>query len=152
MNNLVSIITPNFNSSKYIKDTIKSVLNQTYENWEWIITDDGSTDESAEYIKNLCIEDSRIKLFKQTNLGPAKARNNSIKNAKGQYLAFLDSDDIWFPEFLSTSIKKIADSEGFVFSSYKRCDEISLNEIYADFIVPGKVTYKDILKTNSISC
>ena len=109
MNNLVSIITPNYNSSKYIKDTIKSVLNQTYENWEWIITDDGSTDESAEYIKNLCNEDSRIKLFKQTNLGPAKARNNSIKNAKGQYLAFLDSDDIWFPEFLSTSIKKIAD-------------------------------------------
>ena len=151
-NTLVSIITPNYNSLKNIKTTIKSVLNQTYNNWEWLITDDGSTDESIAVIESFCALDSRIKLFRQENRGPASARNHSIKNAKGQYLAFLDSDDVWFDNFLSISIHRIKDSEGFVFSSYKRGDESTLEEKYADFIVPNKVNYTDILKTNSISC
>lgn len=152
MSALVSIITPNYNSSKYITDTIQSVLNQTYINWELLITDDGSTDDSVKIIENFCSKDKRIKLFKIANSGPAIARNNSIKNAKGIYLAFLDSDDLWFPKFLQISIAKIKNSEGFVFSSYKRCNEFTLKEQYADFIVPKKVNYKDILKTNSISC
>jgi len=152
MNKLVSIITPCYNSSKFIKETILSVQKQDYTNWELLITDDGSTDNSIEIITKLSKEDTRIKLFSIQNSGPAIARNNSIKLAKGQYLAFLDSDDLWFSEFLSTSISKIKDSEGFVFSSYKRCNEISLEEEYRDFIVPNKVTYYDILKTNSISC
>ena len=149
---LVSIITPSYNSEKYIKETINSVQNQTYQNWEMIITDDGSVDNSVSVIEEMKKNDSRIKLHKMANSGPAFARNNSIKNAKGQYLAFLDSDDLWFPEFLSTSISFVKDSDGFVFSSYKRCNEITLEEEYTDFIVPAKVTYHDILKTNSISC
>lgn len=151
-NNLVSIITPNYNSLNFFKETIQSVLNQSYDNWEWLITDDGSVDGSIALIEEICKKEPRVKLFKQINSGPSKARNNSIKNANGQYLAFLDSDDIWFSEFLSTSIENISNSEGFVFSSYKRCDEITLDEKYPDFIVPEKVNYKDILKTNSISC
>ena len=149
---LVSIITPSYNSEKFISETIKSVLNQTYKNWEMLITDDGSTDNSIEIIRILSEKDPRIKLFSIKNSGPAVARNNSIKHAKGSYLAFLDSDDLWMPEFLSTSISHILKSEGFVFSSYKRCNEITLKEQYKDFIVPKKVTYMDILKTNSISC
>ena len=149
---LVSIITPSYNSEKFISETIKSVLNQTYKNWEMLITDDGSTDNSYEIINKICEKDSRIKLFSIKNAGPAVARNNSIKYAKGKYLAFLDSDDLWMPEFLSTSIKFITKSEGFIFSSYKRCNEITLKEQYKDFIVPENVTYMDILKTNSISC
>lgn len=149
---LVSIITPSYNSEKFITETINSVLKQTYSNWELLITDDGSTDNSFKIIEEFVNLDLRIKLFKIKNSGPAKARNNSIKNAKGQYLAFLDSDDLWFKNFLQTSINAIKNSEGFVFSSYKRCDENTLKEKYVDFIVPNKVNYKDILKTNSISC
>ena len=149
---LVSIITPSYNSSKFIEETIASVQAQTYSHWEMLITDDGSTDNSFEIIKEICKKDSRIKLFSIKNAGPAVARNNSIKHAKGKYLAFLDSDDLWMPEFLSTSIKFITKSEGFIFSSYKRCNEITLKEQYKDFIVPENVTYMDILKTNSISC
>ena len=149
---LVSIITPSYNSSRFIEETIASVQAQTYSHWEMLITDDGSTDNSFEIIKKICKKDSRIKLFSIKNAGPAVARNNSIKHAKGKYLAFLDSDDLWMPEFLSTSIKFITKSEGFIFSSYKRCNEITLKEQYKDFIVPENVTYMDILKTNSISC
>jgi glycosyltransferase involved in cell wall biosynthesis len=149
---LVSIITPSYNSANYIEETINSVQNQTYQNWEMIITNDGSSDNSTNIIKEIIKKDSRIKLIEINNSGPAIARNNSIKNAAGQYLAFLDSDDLWFPEFISTSILKIKESEGFVFASYKRCNEVTLKEEYRDFIVPEKVTYFDILKTNSISC
>ena len=102
---LVSIITPSYNSSKFIEETIASVQAQTYSHWEMLITDDGSTDNSYEIIKEICKKDSRIKLFSIKNAGPAVARNNSIKHANGKYLAFLDSDDLWMPEFLSTSIK-----------------------------------------------
>ena len=152
MNKLVSIITPNYNSEKFIEETIASVQAQNYSYWEMLITDDGSTDNSFEIINKICEKDSRIKLFSIKNAGPAVARNNSIKHAKGKYLAFLDSDDLWMADFLSTSIKFISNSEGFVFSSYKRCNEITLEEEYKDFIVPAKVSYMDILKTNSISC
>ena len=152
MNDLVSIITPCFNSEKFIVETVKSVQNQTYKNWELLITDDGSTDNSVKIIKELIELDDRIKIFTIENSGPAKARNNSIKKAKGKYLAFLDSDDIWFPKFIETSILKIKNTEGFVFSSYQRVDENTLKPIYKDFIVPSKVSYTDILKTNSISC
>lgn len=152
MNDLVSIITPSYNSAQFIEATIKSVQKQTHQNWEMLITDDGSSDNSAEIISKIAQKDERIKLFKINNSGPGIARNNSIKNAKGNYLAFLDSDDLWFPEFLSSSLSKIKNSDGFVFSSYKRCDENTLEEVFKDFIVPNKVNYTDILKTNSISC
>lgn len=152
MNNLVSIITPCYNSEKFISETIKSVQNQTHVNWEMLITDDGSTDNSVKIIKELIKKDKRIKLFLIDNSGPAVARNNSINIAKGSYLAFLDSDDLWFPEFLKISLHKIKNSEGFIFSSYQRVHEKTLKPIYKDFIVPKKVTYSDILKSNSISC
>ncbi|QTD37577.1 glycosyltransferase family 2 protein [Polaribacter batillariae] len=149
---LVSIITPSYNSEKFIAQTIESVLNQSYNNWELLITDDGSSDNSLKIIEKFTLSDSRIKVFKIPNSGPANARNNSIKNASGQFLAFLDSDDLWFKDFLKISIKEVKKTEGFVFSSYKRCNEITLEEEYPDFIVPSRVTYTDILKTNSISC
>ncbi len=149
---LVSIITPCYNSERFIAETIQSVQKQTYPNWEMLITDDGSTDNSVEIIKTFIKNDGRIKLFEIKNAGPGVARNNSIKHVKGNYMAFIDSDDLWFPEFLSTSLKTIGATEGFVFSSYKRCDEITLKPVHEDFIVPDKVNYHDILKTNSISC
>ncbi len=152
MNKLVSIITPCYNSEKFISETIMSVKSQTYVNWEMLITDDGSTDNSISIIKNFIESDDRIKLFSIKNSGPAIARNNSIKRASGKYLAFIDSDDLWDVDFLKISQKKVERSQGFVFSSYRRCDEQTLEKVYRDFIVPKKVKYKDILMTNSISC
>ena len=152
MNPLISIITPNYNASKYIAATIESVQNQTYKNWELLIVDDCSTDNSIEIIKVLKNNDTRIKLFElPQNSGPAVVRNIGIKMAQGRYLTFIDSDDIWLPNFIETSLKKVKNSEGFVFASYHRFDE-NLKPYYKDFMVPNKVNYSDILKSNSISC
>ena len=153
MNELVSIITPCFNSEKFISDTIKSVQNQTYSNWEMIIVDDFSQDRTVEMVQNFMDEDIRIHLIQlNKNSGAAKARNIGIEKISGKYMTFIDADDIWFPDFIENSIKTIKKSGiNFVFSSYKRSNE-NLEFIYSDFIVPKKVTYTDILKTNSISC
>lgn len=152
-NAIVSIITPCFNSEKYIAETIQSVLNQTFQNWEMIIIDDGSTDRTKEIITDFIKIDLRIQLFPlDKNSGAAKARNLGINQASGHYMTFLDADDIWFPDFIENSIKTI-DEVGihFVFSSYKRANE-KLEFVYSDFIVPQKVSYSSILKSNSISC
>ena len=153
MNELVSIITPCYNSEKFISDTIKSVQNQTYSNWEMIIVDDCSQDKTVEIIQNFMDEDSRIHLIPlNKNSGAAKARNVGIEKIAGKYMTFIDADDIWFSDFIKNSIETIKKTGiHFVFSSYKRSNE-NLEFIYSDFIVPQKVCYTDILKTNSISC
>jgi teichuronic acid biosynthesis glycosyltransferase TuaG len=153
MNDLVSIITPTFNSAKYITETIQSVQKQTHQNWEMIIIDDCSSDNTDDIIKDFILKDKRIHFYQLTsNSGPAVARNKGIENIRGKYMTFLDADDIWFEDFIENSIKIIQKTGiHFVFSSYKRSDE-ELNFIYSDFIVPQKVTYSDILKSNSISC
>ncbi|MGH2665296.1 glycosyltransferase family 2 protein [Flavobacterium sp.] len=153
MNGSVSIITPTFNSAKYIAETIQSVQKQTYSNWEMIIVDDCSKDKTVEIIQNFMEDDHRIHLIQMNkNGGPAKARNKGIEKAQGDYMTFLDADDLWFPDFIENSIHSIKETGiHFVFSSYRRSNE-NLEFVYSDFIVPKKVTYTDILKTNSISC
>lgn len=153
MNGLVSIITPTYNSAKYIAETIQSVQNQTFQDWEWIIIDDGSSDETEIIVNSLKEKDNRIQFYKlEKNSGPAIARNTGIEKAKGNYMTFLDADDIWFPNFIENSIATINRTNvSFVFSSYRRSNE-NLEFVYSDFIVPNKVTYTDILKSNSISC
>lgn len=95
---LVSIIMPSYNSSAFIGEAIESVLSQTYKNWELLITDDASTDKSRDIISHYCNKDERIKLFcLSVNSGAGIARNNSIEQAQGKYMAFLDSDDLWLP-------------------------------------------------------
>ena len=93
---LVTIITAMYNSEKYIKNTIKSVLNQVYQNWEWIIIDDASIDNSLKIVQNFAEEDNRIKIIKKDNTtGQASSRNLGLKKSRGKLIAFLDSDDIW---------------------------------------------------------
>lgn len=108
MNNkreLVSIITPTYNSEKFIAETIESVLAQTYSNWELLITDDFSEDNTKSIVEKYVLKDSRIKLQSlQSNAGSAVARNNSLNEAKGRYIAFLDSDDLWSPQKLEKQI------------------------------------------------
>ena len=150
---LVSIITPTFNSAKYIRETIASVQAQTYNNWQHILIDDGSTDTTVSIVTEIAQKDERISIIQlKNNSGSAVARNKGINLAKGKYLTFIDSDDVWFPNFIETSINTIQKyAIPFVYASYRRANE-HLEFVYSDFIVPEKVTYTDILKTNSISC
>lgn len=102
---LVSIVTPSYNASSFIKETIQSVQSQTYKNWEMIIIDDVSKDNTCELIKEEIKKDNRIRLIElQENGGAAIARNTGINNAKAKYVAFLDSDDLWLPEKLEKQL------------------------------------------------
>jgi len=101
MSKLISIITPVYNVEKFIVETIESVINQTYTNWELILIDDGSTDNSGDICKQYTEKDKRIKYFYKTNSGQAAARNVGIKNAKGEYITFLDSDDLYSKDKLA---------------------------------------------------
>ncbi len=111
-NDLVSIITPCYNSSRFLNETIKSVQAQTYQNWELLITDDCSSDNSREIVESYSREDPRVKLLcLEKNSGAGPARNNSIKAAQGRYIAFLDSDDMWLPEKLEQQLKFMKDND-----------------------------------------
>jgi len=103
-NPIVSVIVPAYNAEKFVAETIKSVQAQTYSNWEMIIVDDGSTDQTASIIKQACQKDTRIHYYYQTNGKQGKARNLAIKHAKGKYLAFIDADDLWHPQKLEKQI------------------------------------------------
>ncbi|WP_340064189.1 glycosyltransferase family 2 protein [Ascidiimonas aurantiaca] len=102
---LVSVIMPAYNAGKFIKDSITSVRNQTYTNWELIITDDASTDTTANLVKDFCIKDPRIQLLQLPgNFGAGMARNKAIEHAQGDFIAFLDADDLWVPEKLEKQL------------------------------------------------
>lgn len=149
---LVSIITPMYNGGKFIKQTIDSVLSQSYTQWEMIVIDDGSKDEGPSIVKTYSEGDSRIKLVSQKNAGSAAARNNGIRIANGQYIALLDADDTWDSIFLESQISFMTKNKALlVYSSHRRINEQSV-EILSPFIVPPQVTYVDMLKTSSISC
>lgn len=149
---LVSIITPMYNGGKYIGETIESVLAQTYEMWEMIVVDDGSKDNGPDIVKSYIQQDDRIKLLSQKNAGSAAARNNGIRNAQGQYIALLDADDVWDPEFLQSQISLMREKNAIVVhSSYKRINEKS-EEILSPYQAKKIVTYKDMQMTNHIAC
>ena len=151
---LVSIITPSYNTAPFIGETIESVLAQTFPEWEMIIVDDASTDNSPQIIRQYAEKDPRIKpVFLKENKGQGPARNIATDLAQGKYLAFLDSDDIWHPEKLEKHLTFMQQT-GAVFShtSYGFIDEQG-NKIFKDFHVSRKpVTYKDLLKRNIIGC
>lgn len=149
---LVSVITPLHNASAYIAETINSVISQAYKNWELIIVDDVSEDDSVQIVEKFVEKEPRIKLIKLTeNSGAAVARNSAIETAKGRYIAFLDSDDFWLPEKLETQLA-FMQQHNYVFSfgGYERIDENG--ELLGLVGVPEKVNYKQMLKTSVIGC
>lgn len=126
MAELVSIIMPSYNTAKYIAETVQSVLAQTYQNWELIIVDDCSTDDTDEVVKPF-LSDSRIRYLKnEKNSGAAVSRNRALREAKGKWIAFLDSDDLWMPEKLEKQIA-FMEENGYHFSytDYMEIDEAS---------------------------
>ena len=138
---LVSIIMPSYNTASYIKETIQSVFDQTYTHWELLIVDDCSTDNTDEVLSE--INDRRIRVFKnEKNSGAAVSRNKALREAKGQWIAYLDSDDLWMPEKLEKQIA-FMNNNGYIFS-YTNYEEIDVdgNRTGVKVTGPKKITKK----------
>lgn len=142
---------PSYNFSEGVSQSIISILEQTYQNWELIITDDASTDQSCNVISQFVEKDSRIKLFiSDKNLGAGAARNNSIKHAKGRFIAFLDADDIWLPNKLEKQIAFMLDNEyALTYTAYQKFDR---NGDLGVINPPLEVSYNQLLYSNVIGC
>ena len=129
----VSIITPTYNCGDFIGETIQSVLKQTYQNWEMIIVDDASNDNTREIVEKYCEKDKRIKYYLlDQNSGAAVARTKAMELATGKYIAFLDSDDLWLPDKLEKQISFMeVNNYNFTCTAYEQVDEkgISLNKV-----------------------
>ncbi len=148
---LVSIITPLYNSGKYIAQTIESVQAQTYTDWEMLITDDCSTDDGPSIVERYAASDPRIRLLRlEANGGPGVARNNSLRAARGRYIAMLDSDDRWLPDKLEKQLEFMkSNGYGIVYSSYYLCSEDS-NSISGIIKSPSRIRYSRIKIDDSI--
>lgn len=140
MNELVSIIMPSYNTAKFISETIESVLAQTYPNWELIIVDDCSTDDTDAVVCPY-LADDRIRYIKnEKNSGAAVSRNRALREAKGKWVAFLDSDDLWFPEKLEKQISFMKKNDyHFSYTNYIEIDETA-NPNGRSVTGPKKVT------------
>lgn len=150
---LVSVITPCFNSADYITDTIQSVQNQTYKIWEMFIVDDGSKDKTWQIIQKFAAKDKRIRPIRfQENRGPVISRNTGIREAKGRYIAFLDSDDMWLPTKLEEQISFMRRLNCVLsYTAYKKIN--NEGHVVSDTIkVPKRVNYRKLLSTNVIAC
>ncbi|WP_026576795.1 glycosyltransferase family 2 protein [Bacillus sp. UNC438CL73TsuS30] len=147
----VSIITPTYNAARFITETIQSVKDQTFTNWEMIIVDDCSFDNTVDIVKEEIEIDSRIKLIElKKNGGPANARNIAISEAKGNFLAFLDSDDLWLPQKLERQLMFMEKNKfDFSYTDYRiMTEEGEKTDIV--FQVPAKIEYKGLLKNTMI--
>jgi Glycosyltransferases involved in cell wall biogenesis len=149
----VSVVMPAYNAAKYIESSIKSVIEQNYYNWELIVVNDASSDNTVNIVKKFMETDSRIKLYNnEFNKGVAESRNLGIKMATGEWVAFLDSDDWWeknkLQRQLEAAIKEKAD---FIFTGSAFINEYG-ERYKAIFHVPTKVDFKQLLKQNVISC
>ncbi|WP_138858860.1 glycosyltransferase family 2 protein [Exiguobacterium mexicanum] len=150
--NMVSVIIPTYNSFDTIEETLNSVLNQTYKYLEVILVDDCSTDDTVIKLKEFEERDSRVNVISlSNNSGAAVARNYGLDEASGQYVAFLDADDIWVPNKLELQIDFMqTNNYSFTFTNYTRINEnnVLINEVF----VPSKLTYNDLLKNTVIGC
>ena len=149
----VSIITPSYNSILYINESIQSVISQTFKDWELLVVDDNSNDNSVNTIKKFTQIEKRIKLISlDKNVGAAEARNIAIRKAKGRFIAFLDSDDLWKNDKLEKQLKFMESNEyAFTFTAYQPITEDG--EIKRSIIsAPEYMTYKSYLRNTIIGC
>jgi len=151
---LVSIITPAYNAERFLVETIDSVRAQTYQHWEHLIViDQNSTDRTLEIAQNFSQKDPRIQVIQSPQaLGAANNRNLALKHAKGEFLAFIDSDDIWFPEKLEIQVKAMVEGKiDFSYHPFIRMSEDGKD--YGHVLkVPEELSYDDLLKNNSVGC
>ncbi|MGG0657023.1 glycosyltransferase family 2 protein [Rummeliibacillus pycnus] len=146
MENIISIITPSYNSSEFIGETIESVIKQTYPNWEMIIVDDCSTDNTKEVVEKYIQQDNRIKYYLlKNNSGAAIARTKAMELATGEYIAFLDSDDIWIEEKLEKQLSFMKKNNYyFTCTSYQQIDE-NRNSLNKTIKSKKKTNYNGVL-------
>ena len=144
----ISIVTPCYNCEKYLEQTYQSIKAQTYENWEWLCTDDQSTDNTYNKLIELSNTDSRIKVFQNSeNAGAAVSRNVGLENASGDYIAFLDADDLWSPYKLETQINFMEDKDiAFTYHNYLMIDQN--NKILKSQKPPSKMSANKLLRYN----
>ena len=153
MTPLVSIIMPCYNAERYIAQSIESVLAQTYQNWELLITDDCSTDNSVKVATKYSLQDDRINLLvPDEHQGIARTRNMSISRARGRFMAFLDNDDMWKPEKLEKQVNFMLEKGiGFSYTSYELID---IDGVLKNKVIKtqGVVDYKKYLRNTIIGC
>lgn len=151
-NTLISIVTPLYNCAAYIEETARSVLSQTYTRFEWLVVDDCSTDKSVEVLKHTTAGDTRVRLIQlEKNIGPIKARNVALEQARGRFIAFVDSDDVWLPEKLERQIHLMQSRNvPLSYTGYRKiCQDSSFKSPFS-IPVPGRVSYKSLRASNSI--
>src|SRR6185369_15345215 len=149
----VSIITPAYNAALLIPQTIESAQSQTFRDWEMLIVDDCSTDDTCAVVERYAVSDPRIHLLRQPeNGGTARARNAALKAASGRYIAFLDSDDKWLPEKLEHQLAFMAENgAAFSYTQYRRFSEES-GYLGGVISVPRSFSYHQLLKNTGIAC
>ncbi len=150
---VVSVIMPVYNCARYVKEAIRSVLAQSYPHFELIVVDDGSKDETRAIVKELAEEDGRIRLLcNPENMGVAKTRNRGLEQSVGEYVAFLDGDDVWLPEKLERQLALMRQTGAdIVYSSYAIVDGEG-RPIKEDYLVPESTDFEQLLKENVIGC
>ena len=148
---MVSVITPTFNSSAFVREALQSVCNQTVQDWEHIVVDDCSQDNTREILREKAGSEQRLRLFfLNVNCGPAQARNAGISAARGRYIAFLDSDDLWEPDKLALQLQAMQESgTAFVYGAYYRMVEGSSKKTLIP--VPGSIDYQGLLNSTVIA-
>lgn len=149
---LVSIITPAYRAAAYVGEAIESAIAQTYSNWEMLIVDDCSPDDTREIVEAWCSRDSRVKLIRQErNGGPAAARNAALNAAQGRWIAFLDSDDLWLPHKLERALAHAQEHQaGFIFTGFRRMT--ADGRMIGRYVgVPRSLSYRQLLGNTAIA-
>lgn len=143
---------PVYNAEVFIAESIRSVMQQSFQDWELIVVDDASSDASVDLVQALCVEDERIRLIQlEQNSGAAVARNTAIESARGRYIAFLDGDDLWLPHKLERQLTFMLETgTAFSYSAYERIDEAG--GCLTTIGVPESLRYQELLQTNYIGC
>lgn len=149
---LITVVMPNYNGHRFVEQAIDSVLSQTYQDFELLVVDDCSRDDSLQLIKQKAQSDSRIRVIAlEKNAGVANARNVGIREAKGKYIALLDNDDLWTADKLERQLTIAEKGADIVYCSYDFIDEQN-NEIKKPFIVPKQTNFNKMLASSVISC
>lgn len=150
---LVTVIMPAYNAERFIEEAISSVIGQTVSDWELLVLDDCSRDGTCAIVERLAAEDGRITLLRnETNRGVSRTRNRGLDLARGRYVAFLDSDDVWHPEKLEKQIDRACKTGAeLVFCSYGIVNSTG-EKAKTDYIVPDSIDFDGLLKENVIGC
>ena len=150
---LVSVIMPAYNAAAFIEEAIASVQAQTITDWELLVIDDCSADDTCRIIEEISSADSRVKLLvNERNMGAAGSRNRGLDIFRGQYVALLDSDDYWYPQMLEKMLARAEETKAdIIYCSYELVDEQN-RKVCNDFLVPETTSFKESIVRSVITC